>query len=75
MANDFFNALGIVTDYTMEIFNRWGERVFKTNSLLAGWDGMYKGAFQPTGTFIYFIRYKSGQNISKQQKGIITLIR
>jgi gliding motility-associated-like protein len=73
--NDFFNGLGIVSDYSMEIFNRWGQLIFNTNSLLTGWDGTYKGVAQPTGSFVYLIRYKTKANVLKQQKGIITLIR
>lgn len=73
--NDFFNAMGVVTDYSMQIFNRWGERVFTTNSLLTGWDGRYKGAFQPNGAFVYHIKYTSAQHKLKQLKGVFTLIR
>lgn len=73
--NDLFNALGIVSDYTMEIFNRWGERVFRTNSLQSGWNGQYKGVLQPNGIFVYLIRYKTSHNILKQQTGTISLIR
>jgi gliding motility-associated-like protein len=73
--NDIFNAFGIVNDFYMEIYNRWGERIFITNSILTGWDGTYKGTIQPTGTFAYFIKYKNQSNKFKDLKGTITLIR
>jgi len=73
--NDIFNALGIVNDFYMEIYNRWGERIFITNSLLTGWNGTYKGKIQTTGTFAYFIRYRNQSNKFKKLKGTIKLIR
>ncbi|HRG22947.1 MAG TPA: gliding motility-associated C-terminal domain-containing protein [Chitinophagaceae bacterium] len=73
--NDIFNALGVVTDFYMEIYNRWGERVFSTNSLLTGWDGTNKGIVQASGTFAYYIRYKNQSDKIKELKGTISLIR
>jgi gliding motility-associated-like protein len=73
--NDTFKALGVVADYSMEIFNRWGERVFTTNSLQSGWNGHYKGVMQPNGIFVYLIRYKTNQHILKTQSGTVSLIR
>jgi gliding motility-associated-like protein len=73
--NDVFNALGVVNDFQMEIYNRWGERIFKTSSLLNGWDGMCKGSIQPYGTYVYYIKYTSKTNFTKLLKGTFTLIR
>jgi gliding motility-associated-like protein len=73
--NDYFNALGIVADYSLEVFNRWGQRIFKTSSLQNGWNGTYNGAVQPPGTFVYYIRYNTLLNIQKKLKGTFTLIR
>jgi gliding motility-associated-like protein len=73
--NDTFKALGVVADYSMEIFNRWGERVFTTNNLQSGWDGNYKGVIQPNGMFVYLIRYQTNQHILKTQSGTVSLIR
>ncbi len=32
-----------VKSYTMEIYNRWGEKVFESKDINIGWDGTYKG--------------------------------
>ena len=37
------------------IFNRWGEIVYETNELGAGWDGIYKGKPQVTDTYTWMI--------------------
>lgn len=40
----------------MEIFNRWGLRVFSTRNPSDCWDGTYNGQPQPTGAYVYIIR-------------------
>ena len=41
--NDIFRAYGIgVKTFKMEIYTRWGQRVFTSNSLEVGWDGTSK---------------------------------
>ena len=38
--NDIFNGSGIgIAEYTMRVFDRWGNMVFKTQDLNIGWDG------------------------------------
>lgn len=74
--NDYFGPLGKVPDrYSMQIFNRNGETVFKSSSIESRWNGIYKGTIQPSSVFIYLINYKDIQNIPHQQKGTFVLIR
>ncbi|HRO69038.1 MAG TPA: gliding motility-associated C-terminal domain-containing protein [Chitinophagaceae bacterium] len=74
--NDFFGPLGKVPDqYTLKIFNRNGEMVFKSSAMQQRWDGRFRGQLQPSGVFIYMIDYKDMQNKLHQQKGTFTLIR
>jgi gliding motility-associated-like protein len=52
--NDLFNVYGqYITTFQMDIFNRWGELMFTTNQLDAGWDGNYKGTAMPEGTYTF----------------------
>ncbi|MBK6938160.1 MAG: PKD domain-containing protein [Chitinophagaceae bacterium] len=57
------------------IWNRWGQKVFETNSQSVGWDGKVKGMLQPMDvyTFTLSAEFSDGQKVSK--KGDITLIR
>ncbi|MBK5271738.1 MAG: gliding motility-associated C-terminal domain-containing protein, partial [Bacteroidia bacterium] len=74
--NDYFGPLGKVPDrYTMQIFNRNGEIVFKSSSIENRWNGSYKGSIQQSSVLIYLINYKDIQNITHQQKGTFLLIR
>lgn len=57
------------------IFNRWGEKVFESNSQFIGWDGKYKGAPQPPNVYVYYAEVTFMNNTTEKFKGSITLIR
>lgn len=46
-------------NYTLLIYNRWGEVVFKTTDTNEGWDGTYHGSLVQDGTFTWTIRVKN----------------
>ena len=56
--NDVFNVSGQgIIDFQMEIYNRWGQKIFSTNSIEDGWDGLSNdGAEMPAGLYIYYIK-------------------
>ena len=57
------------------IFNRWGEKVFETDHLSKGWDGIYKGELQQSGVYSYSAEVEYLNGDSKNKKGSITLIK
>ena len=59
------------TDYRVTVFDRWGTRVFETNSDTQGWDG--KNATDDV--FIYLIEYKNARGEYIQIKGHLNLVR
>jgi gliding motility-associated-like protein len=65
-------------NYTMLIYNRWGEVVFETNNLEVGWDGSYgtEGLDCPPGVYTYYINIKM-PDVDKmvQFVGHVTLVR
>ncbi|MBP8033203.1 MAG: gliding motility-associated C-terminal domain-containing protein [Bacteroidia bacterium] len=74
--NDMINVHGrCITTFNLQIFNRWGEKVFETSSLSESWDGTFRGQKLDTGVFVY---KADGISIDGQEfklKGNITLIR
>lgn len=66
-------------EVTFSVFNRWGERVFATNDVSTGWDGLIKGSLAPQGVYIYKLEYRSenfkGEVVSSVSYGDITLVR
>ncbi|MFN8296962.1 MAG: gliding motility-associated C-terminal domain-containing protein [Chitinophagales bacterium] len=75
--NDCFGILSppFLTDYKLVIFDRWGEKVFETNNKDNCWDGLYKGTFAQSDTYVYIVSFKcyNGTNLSK--KGTITILQ
>ncbi len=53
--NDFINVdgWGIKKLNYFRVYNRWGELIYETNDLKAGWDGFYKGVPQNMETYVY----------------------
>lgn len=66
---------GSIKSFSIEIYNRWGERLFATDNPRQFWDGYYKGQRCDDGVYLYQVTYMGGDNIIKQQKGNITLMR
>ena len=76
--NDLFAP--ILTDidyetYEINIFNRWGDIVFKTNNYDESWDGTFKGENLPQAVYTYKITYKTRRGIDKQERGDIVLVK
>ncbi len=65
-----------ITEYTLQIFDRWGKLVFESNDINAGWDGKRKGGAQASDGVYYWIVNATGiDNQSYTLKGNVTLIR
>jgi len=46
----------IINSFEMNIFNRWGNRVYSTNDITAGWDGSFNGGRSANpGVYVYSI--------------------
>lgn len=74
--NDLFKILNAfnLQNYTLTIFNRWGEQVYSTTDFRQGWNGEHKNRPQDPGTFVYYCRYTK-DNIPITTKGSFILIR
>lgn len=57
------------------IYNRWGQKVFETNSQRVGWDGRVKGVVQPMDVYAYTLEVEFFDGTKATRKGDITLIR
>ena len=75
--NDIIRAIGHFknfTDFSLSIYNRWGQRVFFTEDIYEGWDGKFHGVKQDMGTYFYMMNY-SFEGKKHMLKGDIELIR
>jgi len=73
----FYPSNGFVSEvnYSLEIFNRWGEMIFKTNDPYEGWDGVTNGRSAPEGVYVYRLKAMSPTGSDIERVGSVTLIR
>jgi gliding motility-associated-like protein len=65
--NEEFRAFGDgidLSNYSMYIYNRWGELMFQTDNIGNGWDGSYKGKKANVGVYVWKI-------VAKEENGTI----
>lgn len=65
-------------EFSIEIYNRWGKKVYEATNYSQPWDGKEGGKPQDDGTYYYILRYKSncstkGDIIEKH--GYVQLLR
>ncbi len=76
--NEVFLPKGVfVLSYKMDIYNRWGEKIFVTTDVNQGWDGKFKGKTCAEDIYIYMITYGGESNTGPEEyylSGILYLI-
>lgn len=61
--------------YHLQIFNRWGERIFEAKDEFTGWDGKMKnGQAAPTGVYTWVLAYQDFLGEKQTQNGTVTLV-
>ncbi|MCB9240003.1 MAG: gliding motility-associated C-terminal domain-containing protein [Flavobacteriales bacterium] len=74
--NDAFHPVSVaVQDYQLEIYNRWGERVYQTQNQFDSWDGTYNGVNAPAGVYMYVLKFSDYRQQTFQKSGTIHLMR
>ncbi len=76
--NERFRPAGFlryVTDFRMEVYNRWGERVFETDDIEAGWDGYNQrtGSKASPGVYLYLVTH-AGITGPQRYEGTVTVV-
>ncbi len=74
--NDLFRAKvhDDVHDYRLDVFTRWGQTVFSTNSPDGAWDGLFKGQQLPTAIYVWVLLYTDSKQQARKQTGTVMLI-
>ncbi len=61
----------------MQIYDRWGKKVFESSPGNTSWDGIFQGKFVATGVYIYTISVIGGQDNRKDlpiEQGTVTVL-
>ncbi|MBN1250881.1 MAG: gliding motility-associated C-terminal domain-containing protein [Bacteroidales bacterium] len=70
----FKPVISFVNDYSLVVYNRWGEIVFKSNNSMESWDGSLNGQICKKGTYVYHLKYRTKNNELIEKSGQINLI-
>ncbi|MBL0358152.1 MAG: gliding motility-associated C-terminal domain-containing protein [Chitinophagaceae bacterium] len=76
--NDKFGAMGNllgVSNYSLSIYNRYGELVFSTTDPYKKWDGIYKNKAFGNVNFVWYSSYLLNSQKHRVQKGNLVVIR
>jgi gliding motility-associated-like protein len=74
--NDFFTIEGDgMTNFSIKIFNRWGELIFESDDQNVSWNGNHSGKSASKGVFAYTLTYNDNSGTPQVVSGNITVIK
>lgn len=74
--NDYFITLGEeITEFKIQIFDRWGLLLFESNDLNTYWDGKYNGKFVQQDAYIWEVRYSDHQEKDQSLIGHVNVLK
>ena len=76
-SNDVFTIKSTgVKEISLQVFNRWGEKLYEFVGPKASWDGFTtQGAKVPEGTYFFFVKATGFDNKEIEKHGTLTLFR
>lgn len=73
--DNFFVEGGNIKEFHLLIFDRWGEVLFESFDMNAGWNGTYGNKVCQDGTYVWKIVYEDLENNKKEIIGHVNLLR
>jgi gliding motility-associated-like protein len=66
-----------ITNFSLGVYNRWGEQIFHSEDIHMGWDGtrQISGEKLPDGAYVYYVKGTDATGKAVNMKGMINLIR
>ena len=74
--NDVFKAFGEnITNFHLDIYNRWGENIITLNNITESWDGTFNGIPCKDGVYTWKLIYVDSFGDEHRKTGHVNLIR
>ncbi|MCD6018337.1 MAG: Ig domain protein group 2 domain protein [Bacteroidetes bacterium] len=65
-----------IKEISLQVFNRWGEKLYEFTGPKASWDGLApNGILVPEGTYFYFVNATGFDETKIERKGTLNLFR
>jgi gliding motility-associated-like protein len=78
--NDVFRPEGKgIAEYSLQVFNRWGNLIFETTQYNNGWNGKIDNEPAPAGTYFFLLKaqdaFGNSLVVGDVMEGEVTLLR
>jgi len=76
--NQVFKPVAAFIDFDtfrMEVYNKWGERIFESDNVQEGWDGTYKGNVVRSDMYRYIISYSDGSGKPFIEQDVVYVLK
>lgn len=74
--NDVFYVRGgPFTTLNLQIYDGWGEKIFESDSIDEGWDGMARGELVQIGVYVYVVKATTTAGKEYEIQGKVTIIK
>lgn len=64
-----------LVSFSLTIFNRFGQKIFSSNNIANGWNGLYNNQLQETGSYVWLCNYTIKNMPPQIKKGTVVLLR
>lgn len=64
----------VLSEYRLQVFNRWGQVIFETADLQEGWDGKYKNEIMRPGVYAWVCQYRIVGKLRNIKRGTMVLV-
>lgn len=74
----YASSLDAIHNFTLYVFNRWGQQVFVSSDITQGWNGTIKGLDAPGDVYVWLVNYdveRTGKTVRIAYKGNVILLR
>ena len=74
--NDTFGPLGYgIKNFSITIYDRWGELIFESDDTNKPWNGTYLGQKVQPGSYVYNIQATGFRENKFQQEGTVSIVK
>jgi len=75
-ANETFRPIvSNSTDYSVQVFNRWGQKMWESDDTEESWDGNSNGAMCMPDVYLYVVKVRNEDGKEYEFTGTVTLLR
>ena len=64
-----------IKDFSIQVYNRWGEMIFESANPNQRWDGTFKGEKVPQGAYVYRLTAQGASGKKENREGNLNVIR